>query len=387
MEIYLVGGAVRDELLGLPVKERDWVVVGSSREEMLAAGYKAVGKDFPVFLHPETNEEYALARTERKKGTGYYGFEVHASPEVSLEEDLLRRDLTMNAIAKNAAGEFIDPYRGLQDIKAKCIRHISAAFAEDPLRVLRVARLTAKFAHLGFSIADETLELMREIVQAKEIGGLAAERIWQETLKALNTATPGEYFNVLHKVGALAQTHTALSEIYTNPLARENALLALQKFVAEESRAELRFCVFVGALFYQEKKSVKNIQALSEQLKLPNSLKKMLQLTVTLQHDCHNSLGLNAEQLLGILQRLDSRRHAERFTSLLKILSAIYTSINNTDHYPQADYLLQAAELVGNIDMQQWVKDGLQDKQIVEKLHEEQIKQIKTLMRTWKIEA
>ncbi len=382
MEIYLVGGAVRDELLGLAVQERDWVVIGANVEEMLAAGFKAVGKDFPVFLHPESNEEYALARTERKKGKGYYGFEVHASPEVSLEEDLLRRDLTINAIAKNAAGELIDPYKGQQDLKAKCIRHVSPAFIEDPLRVLRVARFAAKYNHLGFSIADETLALMQEIVQSNEIKELAAERIWQETLKALHTKTPGIFFDVLHDVGALSQTHAGLNELYASTHARKNALRALKKYTPGESQAELRFAVFVGALFYLKKGIlVDEIKEISVRLKLPNALKKLLQLTVTLQHDCHNVHALHAERLLALLQRLDTRRQADRFSSLLKIYSAIHTAINNVEQYPQAAYLQQAASLVDNIDAQAFLKTGEQDKQLIDRLHNERIRLLEEMLQ------
>lgn len=383
MEIYLVGGAVRDELLGLAVEEKDWVVLGSSPEEMLALGYKAVGKDFPVFLHPETKEEYALARTERKKGKGYYGFEVHASPEVSLEEDLLRRDLTINAIAKSSSGELIDPYKGQQDIQAKCIRHVSVAFTEDPLRVLRAARFAAKYAHLGFSVADETLTLMSEIVHANEIAELAVERIWQETLKALNTTSPWVYFDILHAVGALAQTHTSIDKQYSISQARENGLQALQQFAAKEKKAEDRFAAFVGGLFYLQKEdTTKDIQELNAQLKLPNSVKKLLQLTVSLQHDSHQVLELNAEQVLSLLQRLDSRRQTERFLSLLKIYTAIFTSIRNTDHYLQADFLQQAAQVIDNIDTQKWVGKGVSDQQLTDKLYAEKIGQLEKLMQS-----
>jgi len=384
MEIYLVGGAVRDELLGMPVEERDWLVVGSNVEEMLAAGFKAVGKDFPVFLHPETNEEYALARTERKKGKGYYGFAVHASPEVSLEEDLLRRDLTINAIAKNETGELIDPYKGQQDLKAKCIRHVSAAFIEDPLRVLRVARFAAKYAHLGFSVAEETLTLMRDIVHANEIKELAAERIWQETLKALDTESAGVFFDVLHNVGALTQTHTVLNALYANPQARKNALCALQKITNSESQAELRFVVFVGALFYLQKiDSTEKIRAVGAQLKLPKALQKLLQLTVSLQHDCHNVYALNAEQLLLLLQRLDTRRQPDRFSSLLNIFSVIHTSLSNAEHYPQADYLLQAAKLVDNIDTKVLLQAGVQDKQLADELQRERIRLLEEMLQVY----
>ena len=217
MEVYLVGGAVRDELLGLPVTERDWVVIGASPEDMEAKGYKPVGKDFPVFLHPESKEEYALARTERKQGRGYKGFEIHTSPDVTLEEDLLRRDLTINAMAKNDAGEIIDPYGGQQDLENKILRHVSDAFSEDPLRVLRVARFAAKLHSLGFKIEHETLLLMRQIVTSRELLELTLERIWQETSKALLTDSPGEYFEVLKNSNALAQVFPNINDQFSDP--------------------------------------------------------------------------------------------------------------------------------------------------------------------------
>jgi len=194
MKTYLVGGAVRDEILGYPFTEKDWVVVGATVDDMLAAGYQQVGKDFPVFLHPTTKEEHALARTERKTATGYKGFDVHASPDVTLEEDLIRRDLSINAIAKDENGDYIDPYHGIDDIKNKTLRHVSTAFAEDPVRILRIARFMARYAHLGFSIAGETLELMKAMVDAGEVDALVPERVWQEMQKALGEKNTRRFY-------------------------------------------------------------------------------------------------------------------------------------------------------------------------------------------------
>lgn len=197
MKTYLVGGAVRDELLGYPFTEKDWVIVGATVDDMTAAGYQQVGKDFPVFLHPDTKEEHALARTERKTAAGYKGFEVHASPDVTLEDDLVRRDLTINAIAKDENGELIDPYNGIADIENKTLRHVSAAFAEDPVRILRIARFMARYAHLGFTVADETGQLMKNMVAAGEVDALVPERVWQEMQKALSEKTPGAFITSL----------------------------------------------------------------------------------------------------------------------------------------------------------------------------------------------
>ena len=203
MEVYLVGGAVRDRLLGLPVRERDWVVVGTTPEEMIERGYRQVGRDFPVFLHPETGEEYALARSERKSGHGYHGFEFDSSPDVTLEDDLRRRDLTVNAMAESPDGGIIDPWGGRQDLEERVLRHVSPAFSEDPLRVLRAARFTARFTDLGFTLAGETLGLMAELSQSGELEHLTPERVWQETANALEGPRPGVYFHILYVCGAL----------------------------------------------------------------------------------------------------------------------------------------------------------------------------------------
>ena len=216
MKTYLVGGAVRDELLGLPVKDRDWVVTGATPEDMLKAGYKPVGLDFPVFLHPKTKEEYALARTERKSGHGYAGFVFHTSPDITVEEDLLRRDLTINAIAKDADDNLVDPYKGQQDLNNRILRHVSPAFREDPLRILRVARFAARFAAQGFTVAEETHQLMQDMVAEGEASWLVAERIWQETLRALESTTPAVYFQTLEACGALAVVMPELAKHFSN---------------------------------------------------------------------------------------------------------------------------------------------------------------------------
>jgi tRNA nucleotidyltransferase (CCA-adding enzyme) len=217
MQIFLVGGAVRDQLLGLPVTEKDWVVVGASDEELLAQGFKSVGKDFPVFLHPHTQEEYALARQERKTAPGYGGFSFDTQPSVSLEEDLLRRDLTINAMAQDEQGAIIDPYGGQQDLQARLLRHVSPAFSEDPVRILRIARFSARYHHLGFSIAPETLQLMAAMVDAQEVDHLVPERVWKETSRALQEASPVVYFHVLRSCGALARLMPELDALFGIP--------------------------------------------------------------------------------------------------------------------------------------------------------------------------
>ena len=217
MKVYLVGGAVRDELLGIPVRERDWCVVGATPEQLEAEGYRPVGKDFPVFIHPDSGEEYALARTERKTGAGYHGFAFHAAPDVTIEEDLQRRDLTINAIARDDDGSLVDPFGGAADIEKRTLRHVSDAFSEDPVRVLRVARFAARFSGLGFDVAAETLALMREMVDSGEVDALVAERVWKETASALAEDQPQVYFEVLRRCGALTRVFPEIDALFGVP--------------------------------------------------------------------------------------------------------------------------------------------------------------------------
>ena len=353
MEVYLVGGAVRDELLGLPVQEYDWVVVGSSPEQMQVKGYKPVGKDFPVFLHPKTHEEFALARTERKKGRGYYGFEIHASPDVTLEEDLLRRDLTINAMAKTKTGKIIDPYGGQKDLEAKVLRHVSSAFSEDPLRVLRVARFAAKLTIHGFSIADETLELMKNMVNSGELKELTTERIWQETHTALQTSSPSMFFKILHEVDALVYTHAPISKVFSNQSAYSYGMLALEEITKTEKNACVRFAALVGGLYLESSTAAeKDIQALCTQLTLPNVCKELLTHTVRLQTQCHNAKSLNEYQLLDLLNNLDTRRKPERFQNLLRVFAATHKIKSNKNAFPQAQYIEAAAKLINELDVQ-----------------------------------
>ncbi|MDH3948278.1 MAG: multifunctional CCA addition/repair protein, partial [Gammaproteobacteria bacterium] len=257
MQIYKVGGCVRDELLGLPVKDRDWVVVGTTPQEMLDAGYKPVGKDFPVFLHPETHEEYALARTERKTAPGYTGFAFHAAADVTLEEDLLRRDLTINAMAETPAGELIDPYHGRDDLQHRLLRHVSPAFVEDPVRILRVARFAARLAEFDFQVAEETMRLMREMVSNGEVDALVPERVWQETVRALSEAVPTRFFEVLRECGALAKLFPELEQLYGVPQPPEHhpeidtgvhTMMVLQQAARLSNDPAVRFAALVHDL-------------------------------------------------------------------------------------------------------------------------------------------
>ncbi len=380
MEVFLVGGAVRDELLDLPVNERDWVVVGSNPEEMLKQGFKPVGKDFPVFLHPKNKEEFALARTERKSGKGYYGFEIFASPDVTLEEDLLRRDLTINAMAKSPAGEIIDPYGGQQDINKKVLRHVSKAFTEDPLRVLRAARFAAKLKSQGFKIADETLELMRVITASGELKLLATERIWQETKSALSTNHPESFFSILENINALEQSHTAISNAFSNE--KHYGLDALALMSTQNKDPCMRFAAMLGGLYYQSQEiGEKETDELASQLPLPNDCKDLIKLTVTLQQHCHNVFNLDSKQFLNLLHKLDVRRKPERFETLLSIFAVTHQVSTGKQAYTQANWIKRASKEIEHVDIGKWVKEGLTNQELAENLQHAQLEILELMIK------
>ena len=359
MQVFLVGGAVRDELLNQNIEERDWLVVGATAEQLLHQGFTPVGKDFPVFLHPETKEEYALARTERKTGVGYRGFEFHSSPDVTLEEDLLRRDLTINAMAKNDTGEIIDPYGGQTDLAEKRLRHVSNAFSEDPLRVLRVARFAAKFHALGFHIDNSTLQLMQEITARNEITTIAAERIWLETYKALLTDSPNIYFSVLYQIGAIHQTFPELNVLINK---KENRKLGFSSLAALESHNNsvcIKFSGFIGGLAFHEEKNVAQIvEAISTRLPLTSQCKELLQLTITLQHQCHHALELDEFELYELLTKIDARRKPQRFKEFLIIIDAIHCSFYDENFANKNKWLICANEAIQNIGVDKLITDN-----------------------------
>ena len=321
MEIYLVGGAVRDQLLGLEVKDRDWVVVGATPDEMLARGFKPVGQDFPVFLHPDSGEEYALARTERKSGKGYTGFTFHASPEVTLEDDLVRRDLTINAIAQSEDGELHDPWGGRRDLEQRLLRHVSPAFVEDPLRVLRVARFYARFAHLGFEVADETLALMRELSAGDELDHLTPERVWQECQRALATSSPAHFFRLLQQVGALSKLIPDSTALDGDRLQQ----LSEQLPGKPPHTAEHVFALLTWVLTEQLDDAGAHvaINQLCDQLRIPNRFRdlalKVRQHAGALSRFDH----LDAEQRLALLKGLDLLRRPEQLADLIPVAQAI----------------------------------------------------------------
>ncbi|MFN7085165.1 MAG: multifunctional CCA tRNA nucleotidyl transferase/2'3'-cyclic phosphodiesterase/2'nucleotidase/phosphatase [Burkholderiales bacterium] len=306
MKIYAVGGAVRDELLGLPVKDRDYVVVGASPEQMLELGFKPVGRDFPVFLHPQTHEEYALARTERKVGKGYHGFEFHAAPDVTLEQDLARRDLTINAIARDEHGDLIDPFNGVADLRAGILRHVGPAFAEDPVRILRVARFAARY---GFAVAPETLALMREMVEAGEADALVAERVWQEVALGLMEKKPSRMFETLRECGALGRVMPEIDALLAS--GGDGTLRALDAAAQAGASLEVRFAVLTRRL------DPLAAAALAERLRAPAACRDLALLAARHANLIADAAELDAATLLELLNAADVWRRPERFAELV----------------------------------------------------------------------
>jgi len=320
MEIYLVGGAVRDELLGYPVYDHDWVVVGATPEQMLSQGYKPVGQDFPVFIHPDSGEEYALARTERKSGKGYTGFQYYASPEVTLEEDLIRRDLTINAIAKSDTGELIDPYNGQQDLEQKLLRHVSDAFVEDPLRVLRVARFAARYAHLGFGVADETLALMRHLSAGDELDHLTAERVWKELERALGEPSPMVFFDVLYSAGALEVLLPELLPLYQN-----GDLNNVGEKVQSASDSNSRFSVLLtlATARLETPTALALIESLCERLRSPKLYREQALHCRQWSQSLLQFEQIDGETRLDFIRSVDLLRREQRLSGLLDCCAAL----------------------------------------------------------------
>ena len=374
MKIYLVGGAVRDQLLGLPVIEKDWVVVGATPDALLAQRYQAVGRDFPVFLHPVSKEEYALARTERKTGAGYHGFDTRFAPDVTLEQDLLRRDLTVNAIAQDPdSGELIDPYNGHADLQARTLRHVSPAFAEDPLRVLRVARFAARFASLGFTVADDTLQLMRSMSVNGELNTLTPERVWRETQLALCTAHPQVYLQVLRDCGALKIILPEIDALFGVPQPEKyhpeidtgiHTLMVLQQAARLSNDPITRFAAMMHDLgkgttppnewpkhIAHEARGVSLVQAVCERWRVPNDYRELALLTCAQHGKLHAVFAMRPDTLLEFLEKLDALRRPQRFQQFLLACEADARGRTGLEDrpYPQATYLQQAREIVAAI--------------------------------------
>ena len=372
LETYLVGGAVRDELLGLPVQDRDWVVVGATAELMMQRGYLPVGRDFPVFLHPQTKEEYALARTERKSGRGYKGFTVFADPAVTLEEDLRRRDLTINALAKGSAGDIIDPYGGQRDLRAKVLRHVSEAFAEDPLRVLRVARFAARFA--DFSVAPETMALMARMTAAGELADLVPERVWQELARGLMEARPSRMFEVLRACGALAVILPEVDHLFGVPQPPEyhpekdtgvHVMLVVDWAARQGHSLPVRFAALAhdlgkgvtpAALWPKhhghEAAGVALVQALAARLRLPAEVRDLAVIVARDHGNAHRALELRASTQVELLERCDAFRRPERFELFLQACACDFHGRPGFEAlpYPQAEHLRRALAAAQGVD-------------------------------------
>ena len=352
MDIYLVGGAVRDKQLGLPVRERDWVVVGATPQDLLQLGYTPVGKDFPVFLHPETKEEYALARTERKTGPGYTGFDTCAGPEITLEEDLLRRDLTINAMAETPEGDLIDPYGGKDDLDNGLLRHVSPAFSEDPVRILRIARFAARFAQYGFHVAHGTNALMRQMVDNGEVDHLVPERVWAELVRALEEETPARFFDVLAGCGALARLFPELqirgSATGASAHGHDSITLpALQQAVTLSEKTTIRFAALVCDMDNHNIAGLDKAQlaALCARHRTPNAYRELAELALLYRNSMHDAADLSATELLDLLSALDAFRREDRFIDFLCVCECAARSREpDMQAYPAAALLQQARQ-------------------------------------------
>jgi len=374
MKTYLVGGAVRDTLLGLPIRERDWVVLGETPESMVKHGFRPVGKDFPVFLHPNNNEEYALARTERKTAPGYKGFAIHADPEVSLEQDLIRRDLTINAIAMAPDGQLIDPYGGQCDLQARVFRHISPAFAEDPVRILRVARFAARYQHLGFSLAAETNALMQDMVAAGEADMLVPERVWAELVRALSEPSPSAFFYTLRNCGALARVFPELDALFGVPQPARyhpeidtgiHSLMSLEQAALLSKSLEVRFAALVHDLgkalspkenlphhYNHELSGLPVLAAMCERLRAPTAFKTLAMHVMHYHTHCHKALELRAATLTDTLTALNAfkpHNHLHLFLLACEADAKGRTGFENAP-YPQAELFKRAAEAGAAVD-------------------------------------
>ncbi|MFK8014242.1 MAG: multifunctional CCA addition/repair protein [Gammaproteobacteria bacterium] len=403
MNTFLVGGAVRDELLGLDVHERDYVVVGSTPEAMLALGYRQVGKDFPVFLHPDTAEEYALARTERKSGRGYTGFTVHADPDVTLAEDLIRRDLTINAIARDADGSLVDPYGGASDLDNRVLRHVSPAFVEDPVRVLRAARFAARFAPFGFQVADETMALMRDMVDSGEVDALVPERVWAETVKALRCQTPSRYFETLRACGALSRVFPELEALYGVEQPAKwhpeidtgvHTMMVVDQAAKLSDELTVRFAALVHDLgkartptdilpshHGHEIRSLPLVQELCARLRIPNDCRDLAWMVAEHHTKVHRVAELKPSTVLKLFEQCDALRRPERFEQALVACEADARGrlgLEDRD-YPQVDVLraqLAAAQTVkpGELDL-----SGLKGEAIARKIYNARLSAMKRL--------
>jgi len=401
MKTYLVGGAVRDKLLGLEPKERDWVVVGSSPEEMVKLGYKPVGKDFPVFLHPKTKEEYALARTERKTAPGYTGFQFHAAPDITLEDDLLRRDLTINAIAMDEDGILIDPFNGQSDLDAGLLKHVSSAFTEDPVRILRIARFAARFAKFGFKVAHSTNSLMKNMVSNGEVDALVAERVWKEFAQALNEDHPQAFFKVLRGCNALAKLFPEIDALYGVPQPEQHhgeidtgvhVMMVLQQAALLSNDPKVRFAALTHDLgkattpesewprhIGHEQRSVKLVNQLCDRFKVPNDYRSLAKITAQYHTHCHRADELKSDTMLKVIDACDGFRKPDQFENFLLACTADARGRKDheNDDYPQANTFRRAYIAAKAVDTKMIIAEGHQGPAIRDALQLQRVAAIK----------
>ncbi len=397
LNTYLVGGAVRDELLNRKVVECDYVVVGATQEQMLSLGYEPVGKDFPVFLHPKTKDEYALARTEKKQGYGYQGFVCHASPNVKLVDDLKRRDLTVNAMAKGPDGKIIDPYGGQKDLQAKVLRHVSPAFVEDPLRVLRVARFAARYADSGFSVAPETMNLMADIVEQNELENLSSERIFKEFDRSLTENHPDVFIQVLKDCGALERIWPSLDKLWGIPNPAKwhpeicsgiHTIMVLQRAVVLSDKPSVRFAALCHDLgkglteenhwpshHGHESAGLPLVKEICKKLKVPKSYEHLALQVCQYHLHCHKAFELNPKTILKMFNSLDVWRKPEMFSDFLIANKADFQGRTGFEErpYPQADYLLEGFHACQPVSAKPYVDQGLKGKEIKDAMNEEKL--------------
>jgi tRNA nucleotidyltransferase (CCA-adding enzyme) len=398
MKKYLVGGAVRDERLGLPVTDHDWCVTGATPDALISLGFKPVGKGFPVFIHPDSGEEYALARTERKTGSGYHGFHFHADPDVSIEDDLGRRDLTINAMAVGEDGVLTDPFGGAADLEARVLRHVSEAFVEDPVRILRVAKFAARFSGLGFRIADETMDLMSRMVDSGEADALVADRVWKETEAALGADNPQVFFDMLRRCGALRRLYPELDLLFGVPQPKKwhpeidcglHTMMVLEQAAILSPDGDVRFAALVHDLgkattdrnllpahHGHEQRSVKLVRKLSTRLPVPNAYRDLALLVAEFHGHSHRAFELKAATLLRVLQRTDAFRRPARFEKFVVACEADArgrTGLENAP-YPQADFLRAALQATSRISAADIAEDGLGGAEIGQALKDARIR-------------
>jgi len=402
MKTYLVGGAVRDKLLGIPVKDNDWVVTGATPEEMLQKKFTPVGKDFPVFLHPTTHEEYALARTERKTAAGYHGFQFHADSKITLEQDVKRRDLTINALAEDNEGNIIDYVNGKRDIENKTLRHISPAFAEDPVRILRIARFAARFSPLGFTIANETMQLMKSMVKKGEVDALVAERVWQELEKALTESSPDIFIEVLRECGALKVLFPEIDRLFGVPQVKEyhpevdtgvHTMMVLQQSCLLSKDPVVRFAALTHDLgkgttenkilphhYGHEERGYYLLKDLCKRYKIPNNYRQLAEIMTRYHTHVHRAFEVKPKTLLKVLNKTDAFRKPERFENFL--LACTADSLGRTGYedydYKQAPFFAKIKKKAAQVDIQKIIKDGFEKEKISEELYRRRLAIIKT---------